>query len=294
MSQVINLCTPRLNCGDANPTTFRLVPAIQAARFVIQWRIVIGQLTVIKYTIGMNDNKQMFKFDGRPSDSPLVETIWRSESERAGEFLSVAASNWEMVIMQLAGNLHVTVRGPETQAKPAHCPADGEWLGVIFKLGAFMPHLPTVKLVDDQIHLPGVGSQSFWLHSSAWELPTYDNVETFIAKMVREGLLAREPVVEAALQSQTTDLSLRSVQRRFLHATGLTHGAVSQIERARQAVVLLQQRTSILDTVDLAGYADQPHLTRSLKRLIGQTPAQILSEHQRKQMSLFLTPTLAE
>jgi hypothetical protein len=35
---------------------------------------------------------------------------------------------------------------------------------------------------------------------------------------------------------------------------------------------------SILDTVDLAGYADQPHLTGSLKRYMGQTPAQILRE----------------
>lgn len=282
---MINLCTPRLNCGDANPTTFRLVPAIQAARFVIQWRIVIGQLTVIKYTIGMNDNKQMFKFDGRPSDSPLVETIWRSESERAGEFLSVAASNWEMVIMQLAGNLHVTVRGPETQAKPAHCPAAGEWLGVIFKLGAFMPHLPTIKLVDGEVNLPEAGDQSFWLHGAAWEMPTYENMESFIAKMVREGLLVREPVVEAVLQNQVTDLSLRSVQRRFLHATGLTQGAVSQIERARQAATLLQQGVAILDTVEWAGYADQPHLTRALKRFIGQTPAQLLSPDKAKVMS---------
>ncbi|MFN8492507.1 MAG: AraC family transcriptional regulator [Caldilineaceae bacterium] len=242
----------------------------------------------------MSDSNQMFAFDGRASDSPFVEQIWRSQSDRAGDFLSVAASNWEMVITQVAGKLHVTVRGPETQAKPAYCPADGEWLGVIFKLGAFMPHLPTIHLVDDELNLPQAGSQSFWLHSSAWELPTYANVETFIAKLAREGLLVHEPVVEAALQNQATDLSLRSVQRRFLHATGLTHGAVSQIERARQATTLLQQGTSILDTVDLAGYADQPHLTRSLKRLIGQTPAQILSENQRKQMSLFMTPTRAE
>jgi len=72
------------------------------------------------------------------------------------------------------------------------------------------------------------------------------------------------------------DLSLRSVQRRFLRATGLTHGLVVQIERAQRAMKLLQQGVSILDTVDQAGYADQPHLTRALKRLVGQTPAQIL------------------
>ncbi|MCE7980924.1 MAG: AraC family transcriptional regulator [Caldilinea sp. CFX5] len=228
----------------------------------------------------------MLAFDGRSSDSPYIETVWRSQSDCAGEFLSVAASHWEMVITQLAGNLHVTMRGPETQAKAAYCPADGEWLGVIFKLGAFMPNLPTVKLVDSEIDLPLAGEQSFWLHSAAWELPTYENVETFVARLVRAGLLAHEPLVDAALQNQATDLSRRSVQRRFLHATGLTHGAVSQIARARQATALLRQGVSILDTVALAGYADQPHLTRSLKRLVGQTPAQLLPSAQPKPMSL--------
>jgi hypothetical protein len=31
-----------------------------------------------------------------------------------------------------------------------------------------------------------------------------------------------------------------------------------------------------LETLWQAGYADQPHLTRSLKRFVGQTPAQIV------------------
>jgi methylphosphotriester-DNA--protein-cysteine methyltransferase len=37
----------------------------------------------------------------------------------------------------------------------------------------------------------------------------------------------------------------------------------------------LKQGVSILDTVHEAGYFDQAHLTRSLKYLIGQTPAKI-------------------
>jgi methylphosphotriester-DNA--protein-cysteine methyltransferase len=75
------------------------------------------------------------------------------------------------------------------------------------------------------------------------------------------------------------------VQRRFLQATGLTQGTVFQIERARYATTLLKQGVSILDSVELAGYADQPHLTRSLKRYIGQTPAQIISESRDKGLS---------
>jgi len=217
-----------------------------------------------------------FTFDERPSDSPYVEVIWRTESERAGSFISTAVIHSEMVVTRYQGHLSLTVRGPETKATEAAIPPDAEFLGIRLKLGTFMPHMPNINLVDAPAIFPAAASKSFWLKGSAWEIPDFDNADTFIDRLVREGLLTHEPIVDAALQGQLPDLSLRSVQRRFLRATGLTHGLVVQIERAQRAMKLLQQGVSILDTVDQAGYADQPHLTRALKRLVGQTPAQIL------------------
>ena len=82
-----------------------------------------------------------FNFDERLSDSPFVEKLWRTQSERSGSFTSTAASNWEMVITTYQGKTTLTVRGPETKATPADCPADAEFFGIVFKLGTFMPHL---------------------------------------------------------------------------------------------------------------------------------------------------------
>lgn len=223
-------------------------------------------------------NNTLLNIDYRPADSPWIETIWRSRSQQAGDFLSIASSRVEMVVARHEGQVYVSVRGPETQPTVAHCPPDGEWLGIQFKHGVFMPHLPPLNLVDGDVKLPEAGRQSFWLQGAAWQLPTFENAETFIERLVREEILVHDPLIEAALQHQPTDLNLRQVQRRFLRATGLTHGAISQIERVRRAVSLLQQGVSILDTVELAGFADQPHLTRSLKRLIGQTPARLTPE----------------
>src|SRR5258708_26842145 len=215
----------------------------------------------------------------RPSDSPFVERIWRSHSERGGSFLSIAESRWEMVVTRGHSKITLTVRGPETKATPfGDCPADGEWLGIRFKLGTVLPHLPASTLVDATVTLPLATSTSFWLHGSAWQFPDYDNADTFVDRLVREGLLVREPVVGAALQGQLKDLSLRSVQRRFLQAAGVTHSAARQIERARYATLLLQQGISILDTIEEPGYFDQPHLTRSLKYYIGLTPAQLIRQ----------------
>jgi AraC-like DNA-binding protein len=216
-------------------------------------------------------------FDDRPSDSPFVERVWRCHSERAGTFLSVAASHFEMVVTRHRGKTFLTLRGPETRVTTADCPAEGEWLGIRFKLGTFMPQLSTANLLDRKdVTLPGATGQSFWLNGSAWEYPDFENAETFVTRLALNGVIARDAAVEAALHGQRQALSMRSAQRHFLQATGMTHGRFRQIERARSATNLLTQGASILDTVHKAGYFDQAHLTRSLKHFIGQTPAQVI------------------
>ena len=225
--------------------------------------------------------------DERESDSPYIERVWSSRSDHAEPFISMANAHWGMVITRYQGQLTLTVRGPETRATAAHRPADAEWIGIQFKPGTLMPHLPAGKLMDRRdVNLPEAGSRSFWLNGSAWQFPDYDNMETFVARLARDGLLISDSVVNATLLGQPAGLSLRTVQRRFLQATGLTQNTVFQIERARYATRLLTHSVPILDAVDLAGYADQPHLTRSLKRLIGKTPAQVASESHDSRLSL--------
>ncbi|GLV54434.1 hypothetical protein KDH_12810 [Dictyobacter sp. S3.2.2.5] len=150
-----------------------------------------------------------------------------------------------------------------------------EILFITFTLGTFLPHMPVGPLLDTGKFLPRTSTTSFWLGDSSWPCPDYRDVETFVNKLVRAGLLVHEPLVDAALQRQPQALSQRSLQRRFLRATGLSLRDLQSIERAHHAVRLLQQGVSVLDTVEEAGYFDQPHLTRMLKRFTGQTPAQI-------------------
>jgi AraC-like DNA-binding protein len=215
-------------------------------------------------------------FEDRPSDSPLVERIWHCHSERAGTFLSVAASHCEMVLTRHRGKTILTLRGPETRPSTIDCPADGEWLGIRFSLGTFLTRYPAATLTDRRdVNLSSVNGRSFWLQGSAWEYPDFENAESLVTRLLRAGLLARDPVVSAALRGEWQVRSRRSTERHFLQATGMTHGAHRRIERARHAATLLQRGYSILDTVHQAGYFDQAHLTRSLRRLIGETPGQL-------------------
>lgn len=219
----------------------------------------------------------MIIFEERPTDSPLIERVWRSHSEGSGEFSSMAACHWEIVVSRLEGKTSLIVRGPETQATIAHCPADGEWFAIRFKLGTFMPHLPPGELRDrNDVVLPNASGRSFWLDGSAWDHPDFENAETFVNRLVKRGLIASEPLVRDVIDGRTHGLSTRTAQRRFLQVTGMTRATIDQIGRARRAVLLLKQRYSIADVVYTCGYYDQAHFTRSMKYFVGQTPGQII------------------
>lgn len=224
--------------------------------------------------------------DERLSDAPIVERIWHSQGERAGPFISMAEIECGLVVTKYRGKTTITLRGPATRATPAFCPADAEFFGIQFRSGAFMPNLPA-KLVMDRhdVNLPEATSKSFWLNGSAWQYPDYENADTFVDRLVHDSLLVYDPVVGEVLRGQPVEMSLRTVQRRFLQATGLTHNTIYQINRAQYATTLLKQGVSILDTVDQAGYFDQPHLTRSLKHFIGLTPAQITDQSRPERLS---------
>jgi hypothetical protein len=218
---------------------------------------------------------KIFHIEEREAESPLIDAVWRSRSAPHPSFVSIAAAHWQMVVWGQAGQTHVTLRGPETRATAVPIPADAEFVGVRFRLGAFMPDLPVPSLVDRDLNLPrGVGN-SFRLNGSTFEIPTYDTIDALVSRLAREGLLVSDAVVGAVLRGCETELSRRSVERRVRRATGLTLGTIRQIERARHAAELLDRGATILDAGMSAGYADQAHLTRSLSRFMGQTPAQI-------------------
>lgn len=123
----------------------------------------------------------------RSSELHLVQFVWRSRSEGGGFFTSTAVSQWEMVVTKQRDQLTLSVRGPETHASPAPIPADAEFFGITFKHGVYMPDLPKSKLVDQAIHLDESLKNSFQFLGATWEFPTYENVDTFVERLVRAG-----------------------------------------------------------------------------------------------------------
>lgn len=224
----------------------------------------------------------IINFEERISDSPFVDSIWRGETESAGYRMAPAGGCWAMLVERQGRKGRLSLVGPMQKAQPMYYDGETEFLVIKFKAGTYMPHLSVANFLDAVLPLPEASGASFWLNGSAWQFPNYDNIETFVDRLARKGMLVRDEAVDAALRERPLELSPRSLQRRFLYATGLTRSSIRQIARARQAMTLLQGGAPILNVVHEAGYVDQPHMTKSLKHFIGHTPAQIARFNQSK------------
>lgn len=126
----------------------------------------------------------MIAFERRASDSPFVESVTRGLALRAGSTIRPAKINWHLVFVRVQGAVLPLAVGPWSTAGPVSWGADAEILWVRFKLGTFFPHLPTALL-------PGAASTKFWLHGSAWQYPDFENVDTFVERLARDGAAGR-------------------------------------------------------------------------------------------------------
>jgi hypothetical protein len=223
----------------------------------------------------------------RGSESPYVARVWRATGETTVEAMTaVAYARWDLVFWDVEGAMQVSVVGPETRAYTAPVPDATVSFGINFGFGTVLPQLPASRLVDGSVDLPDVTRRRFPLAGSTWDVPSYDNAEAFVAALVREDLLVQDRLVADLHRGASTDLSLRTVQRRFLSATGLTRSRARQIDRARNAAVLIQEGRSIDDVIQEVGYYDQAHLGRALKHYIGRTPAQLRRDTPEQPLSL--------
>jgi hypothetical protein len=62
----------------------------------------------LSFVVLLKAANMSLSFEERPSDVPLVHTVWRTQSERAAAFTSVAVSRWEVVLTRYFDQPHLT------------------------------------------------------------------------------------------------------------------------------------------------------------------------------------------
>jgi AraC-like DNA-binding protein len=212
-------------------------------------------------------------FRQRMSDSPFIKLVWEARYAQAGELTVTADGTWDLVVGRIDGETTVIITGPTTKTGTYAYQAGQEAFGMQFRPGTYLPGMPAREVINASRQLPNT-RQTFQLKNHTFPIPAYDTAEAFARELFELQLLARDTVVEQALQAPVP-IPARSVQRHFSDTTGLPLSQHQHIARAQQAASLLRQGMDITAVVHECGYFDQAHLNRSLKQILGVTPKQI-------------------
>jgi AraC-like DNA-binding protein len=211
----------------------------------------------------------------RGADSPLVDRVSRVVFDGHDVDVTTPDGCWDIVIMRRQGQASVLQTGVITRPVTLDFGSGDEYLCISFKPGVFMPGTSAEQLVDRAFLRPVAGDNSFWFDGDRLEIPTFENAEGLVSRLLRRQALARDEIVAGIADGDPRAISERSVQRHFQHSMGVTAKRFDKIQRARRAVELLRSGTAIATVAHQLGYSDQAHLTRDLKALMGRTPGAI-------------------
>ena len=207
--------------------------------------------------------------------SPVVAGVTHTTFTSDGAALMQPDGCWDFAILKSADRTLVLRTGLTTRAVTHQYREGDEILAISFKAHSFMPLMPGERMRDEGVVLEGIGRDRFWLGTEVMEIPTLETVDGFVDRLIANEAVADNPVVASVVEGRPKAMSERTMQRHFLKTTGLTYKAFTQIERAQKAMSLLQQGRPAADVAFALGYADQPHMIRSLKAIMGQTPGQV-------------------
>ena len=196
------------------------------------------------------------------------------ELGEAGRVQRPAEPRWHLVIVDGPGSDRVLLAGPKSTAGSFVHPGDVTGIWVQMRLGVYLPGMRMGDLVDAEIPLAERGRRTFDLLGSSLEIPTGENVEVMVHQLVRDDVLAFDPLVAKVLAGKPTGTAERTVRHRMRLVTGQPRQRIGQVEKAKNGAALIGAGMPLAAAAANAGYTDQPHMTRAMKRWLGITPGQ--------------------
>ena len=218
----------------------------------------------------------MTSYTERDSTHGYIQAIWHKTADGSNYWVP-ADGCWDIIFARQQETIRVFIAGPMTKARLTRHSEGTELSGVRFKPSIYMPQLPLSTLRDNTIDIHHGSTRSpMWFEGVQYEIPNDKTAELFVDKLCKNVLLARDVLIDEVLDDQAINLSSRSVQRHFRQTTGLTRSFIKQTRRVQLAEQLLKNNEPAIKVATQAGYADQAHMTRSFKLLLGHTPSALL------------------
>ena len=188
----------------------------------------------------------------------------------------------------------LVVAGPDTRAMVAETRSGEATWGLQFAPGAAVALLgvPAVELADRRVDLselvaPPAGGWPVGHHPpdalervliSLW---TRADPERSVLRVAASLDRAARDGLSVQTTAELHGLSERSLRRLSNRLFGYAPKTLMQIHRFQRALHLLRAGRRLSDAAATAGYADQAHLNREVKRLTGRTPAAFTRHAER-------------
>lgn len=210
-------------------------------------------------------------------DSHVLECVWQARATQDERYLVAAVEYWDLWFARAPeGQLRAGLVGPTLGHRWIRSTIGEHSWGVQLKAHVVLPGVSKQLLLGGEQQLVvEAGYVTLARHSVPF--PEFADLEAFTDRLVGLDVLRSDDDVRRMLSGDHAGYSERHRQRRVRAATGLTGKQIEQLSRAREAFALLLQGVPPSESAAQCGFADQAHLTRSLRAFHGQTPAQVLS-----------------
>lgn len=215
---------------------------------------------------------------GSPLDA--IDTVWATQSISDGVYNATPDGSWDLIHVRAADGRHIVFLTGQ-QSEPAAVPYEAGESSVVISFAAAV-RLNTGAIPSDAAVFENLAviADRFLFNGLELPLPTFDNAETIVEQLISAGILVSDRIVQRAMGPDNFAASERTLQRHFRQTTGLSQKDFDQIRRAQEAVRLLKAGGRPADVAAAAGYADQAHMTKSIKRIMGRLPSQVDDIHK--------------
>lgn len=220
------------------------------------------------------------KHTQRASSHPWIDTVWQTVCLADGIYKATPDGSWDVILsVSPEGETLVFLSGQATE--PVEVPYVAGEHSVVISFAAHV-YLATENeaRTGASVRMLPVSGERFTLDGVDLPLPSFESAEDLADQMIRAGLLKSDDLVAKAFSDNPKAASKRSVQQHFKRTTGITQKDFQMIRRAQEAVRRIKHgEAPAAVAVDL-GYADQPHMIKSIKTIMGHLPSNLELVHK--------------
>lgn len=203
--------------------------------------------------------------------------MWQARATKDERYLVPAVEYWDLWFTRApGGELRAGLAGPTLGHRWIRSTIGEHSWGIQLKAHVIVPGVSKQLLLGGEQQL-AVEAGHVTLAGHALPFPEFADLEAFTDRLLELDVLRCDDDVRRMLSGEDAGYSERHRQRRVRAATGLTRKQIEQLSRVREAFALLLQGVPPSESAARCGFADQAHLTRSMRAFHGQTPAQVLS-----------------